>query len=299
VDASGYIIPCFLSIPCTDRASRIVIPAKLHDPYSKDLTIAPEILLFLANLKDSNWAVVRAFGYKDSKTPLDDPFVQFTAFFVSPTVLATARHNLYHEEGGVNLGILPLFSFGTFANTEADEYHPIDVIYEPDEKLERETLKHLPKYDFAFLRVKTPTYQHETFIQPAYTPLKIDDVISTIQFNLIVDDDWVNLQKLHARQLTLTPDQINRYMHDSRQSTSPGKVMSIDPPTVRYGNSTAKGASGAPGFSVASKNGFCLIHSGGTTQEPHNRGMLVDNDVFRKAYDTHVVPTIPTAAPPK
>jgi len=209
----------------------------------------------------------------------------FTAFFISTNKIVTAKHNLYRREDNskyarFSFDLMDQVWFNKFPSYH--ETRPMTLIYEPVEPL--------PTYDFVFFEAVSP-YNHPVWISPfgksgeLVHPV-LFSVVATIQFNGSVDQEWLNYQKTKSPSIELTVAELNDALNVNGQSISIGKVVSIDETnntTISYTTSTSPGSAGAPGFCGKY---LCFIHSGGS--EEHNYGMLIDNAVFKRAYNTYV-----------
>jgi hypothetical protein len=114
----GFIFPCFRTEPTSQD-----ILLDMEALFSTDVTIDEfpfdEIKHHLSSVKF-------VVGYADVSTTT--PTTSFTAFFVSPTVLVTARHNLYHTPKGTQEH-KPLVRFG-FAPVDSMSLPPsVTLLY--------------------------------------------------------------------------------------------------------------------------------------------------------------------------
>jgi len=260
-----------------DQSSAINYPA-IRDDLLQFGTIAP--------------AVVRAFAWKNgavegNKKPKISHY--FTAFFVAPTVLVTARHNLFDKDGNRMQNIFFTTERGILE--ARDIFFPVAILYEPEEAFK---VTEYMKHDFVLLTVKD--YKHPMFLSPSTVIPTVGDLIVTMQYNGMIDNAWYAQQKLLTSHIQHKLERINELLNTNDESISIGRVAEIRPTTILYAVSTTPGASGAPGFILkpGSKQTFefCSIHGGGVNGEAHNHGMLAMDPTFMTAYNQFVVPEL-------
>lgn len=298
VDSSGKLFPCY--------AVRDTIVLVTPPGGTNTVSFPPlRSISFIVSVGDAAPAVCLGYGFTGDA---DVNPTAFTAFFIAPNILATARHNLYDDKKDdfpkLHHFAIELGSMVTM-NHKDREYIRAEVIYEPDEEIYHPKRGVIPLYDFAFLKVD---YQHNLWLKPSTKEVQKEEVVVTLQFNGIVTQEWVAKQKqlwiesqkqrgVEEDIASRFPDKVSTVVYALRtrfKSVSPGIAKKILHPLIFYANTTSPGSSGAPGFASSSPIEFSFIHGGGTTKEPYNHGMLANNSVFIAAYKDKVIPNLPT-----
>jgi len=316
VDSEGYIFPCFRSEP----SIRKILTSHLPSTHSRQQhENAVKALQRVPTLGEATPAVVRGMAWANAEDPShrerrerrenrgreerarairgeppveeveeeeedEKPDSFFTAFFVSPRILVTARHNLYDK----SYRRMKRFAFSLYVSLEAAlcmYSEGIEVVYEPVE--EPLTAGTRLVHDFVFLQPIYPNYLHNTFLKPSSTTPTVGNIIATIQFNGEVDEEWMDKQCKYANLAAMVElPSVLRDLITTRQSVSVGHVAEIRTPTIFYANSTTDGASGGPGFIIdpVTQIEFCSIHGGGFNNEAHNHGTLSTDPVFMDAF---------------
>jgi len=237
----------------------------------------------------------------------------FSAFFVSPNIMVTARHCVESISGPPArilfqyvdrlVTTLPAFFIRRRPAGRAAilEECPVEVIKDIETGVGDISI-----HNFAFLKVTQwipveskffSKRSPPTWIFPSVVLPKVGNYIYTIQFNGVVTDAFLN--KHHdenLKQKVKSGIYLSDLLGATRPSLSAGCVKVVKPPVVvAYGSSTLLGSSGAPAFSENDLGHFCSIHYGGIyeTQQafvPHtsNNGCLVADPFFQEAYARHV-----------
>jgi len=306
----GKIFPCFHYIPLQRK---IVFGNRLDNNIFTDSLDLETIKKHCSIVQKHFTALARCVAEYEP----DAIYRAFTAFFVSPNIMVTARHCLEKQPYGMKPGRIffqnvdgyitklpPLYIVKHSAGRlEVLDECPVEVIKDIETGV-----GDVEAHDFAFLKVVkwTPpdpnsptgvTRPPHTCLFPSVVIPEVDNYIYSIQFNGRVDDGFVekhgdeNLKKTVQSGVFLS-----LLLSANEPSLSAGRVKVVKPPLmVAYGSSTLPGSSGAPAFSENDLGHFCSVHLGGVDTKanmfvPHtsNNGCLVADPFFQAAYARHV-----------
>jgi len=230
---------------------------------------------------------------------LDVGDAQGTGFYVSPTVICTAAHNVY-DQGSRDL-IPGQREFTTAIDDsnptiiQSPDYFHLDEVDSArgsyyDVNIDPITGNNPPvNCDFLFLTVTQPS-QH--YLIPTMEDVKN---IVTIGYPVptVIDDARASIMHLNFYNDVLTKGFAYAFVH--QKHVSPGQVLQKNTNIIAHSSSTFKGSSGSPLVDLSTGH-FVGIHTEGPLGAAHNLAYSVQHPVFRQLYRTVVAPTLPDAA---
>jgi hypothetical protein len=288
VDENGLLFPVYLYDNLT---SKIIIP-----PVTRGATIIDKnhFLQVKPALENNCKTIRRCFAvFQEGET------MAFTAFFVSPHILATVGHALASDDtlgNPVKFVMSNIVSY--IPNYRWDEdSQPMTLLHcgKEVEIPEREPQANTPitPCDFAFFHVHD--YESPIWLTPCTQLPKVDEFIFTCQFNGALSS-LVPYENIPNFSHNL--DAVNSAFHVHRCSVSVGKVKAINETTISMNTSSVSGSSGAPCFGFNQINQFCAIYTGSIKLQgkflPNvdNHALHVDHPHFMNAFCSVVLPDL-------